>query len=37
MTAQLSRRDVILAAVGAAIASAGTAGFPGGAVRPVDA
>lgn len=28
MTAQLSRRDLILAAVGAAIASAGTAGFP---------
>ena len=28
MTAQLSRRDVILAAVGAAIASVGAAGFP---------
>lgn len=28
MTAQLSRRDLILAAVGAAIASVGTAGFP---------
>lgn len=28
MTVQLSRRDLILAAVGAAIASAGTTGFP---------
>ena len=28
MTALLSRRDIILAVVGAAIASAGTAGFP---------